>query len=159
MTAQVLVFNVFSEKDPHLNVVEWPSWQYYAKDNTLYFKYDQASNLWQQLELASELKSDLRHTVDWGKNCLVDFNVGKTQLVLFDRSNKAKIKKLFVSIFRSRLKHLFWRCRRQYFLNYSIKFLITFFIFLKFISCFSFWIRNKERKIENVRFCHVNQQS
>ena len=31
---------------------------------------DQASDLWQQLELASELKSDLsdlRDTVDWGK--------------------------------------------------------------------------------------------
>ena len=25
--------------------------------------------------------------MDWGKNCLVDFNAGKTQLALFDRSN------------------------------------------------------------------------
>ena len=41
-------------------------------------------NLWQQLELASELESDLRQTVDWGKKWLVDFNAGKTQLVLFD---------------------------------------------------------------------------
>ena len=31
----------------------------YAGDTTLYSKYDQASDLWQQLELASELKSDL----------------------------------------------------------------------------------------------------
>ena len=37
----------------------------YADDTTLYSKYDQASDLWQQLELASELESDLRHTVDW----------------------------------------------------------------------------------------------
>ena len=36
----------------------------YADDTTLYSKYDQASDLWQQLELASELKSDLRDTVD-----------------------------------------------------------------------------------------------
>ena len=36
--------------------------------------------------MASELESDLRDTVDWGKKWLVDFNVGKTQLVLFDRS-------------------------------------------------------------------------
>ena len=43
--------------------------------------------MWQQLELASELESDLRDTVDWGKKWLVDFNAGKTQLVLFDRSN------------------------------------------------------------------------
>ena len=40
-----------------------------------------------QLGLASELESDLRDTVDWGRKWLVDFNAGKTQLVLFDRSN------------------------------------------------------------------------
>ena len=31
----------------------------YANDTTLYSKCDQASDLWQQLELASELESDL----------------------------------------------------------------------------------------------------
>ena len=36
----------------------------------------------------SELESDLRNNVDWGKKWLVDFNAGKTQLVSFDRSNK-----------------------------------------------------------------------
>ena len=36
--------------------------------------------------MASELESDLRDTVDWGKKWLVDFNAEKTQLVLFDRS-------------------------------------------------------------------------
>ena len=59
----------------------------YADDTTLYSKCDQASDLWQQLELASELESDLRDTVDWGRKWLVDFNAGKTQLVLFDWSN------------------------------------------------------------------------
>ena len=59
----------------------------YADDTTLYSKCDRASDLWQQLELASELESDLRDTVDWGKKWLVDFNAGKTQLVSFDRSN------------------------------------------------------------------------
>ena len=59
----------------------------YADDTTLYSRCDRASNLWQQPELASELESDLRETVDWGKKWLVDFNAGKTQLVLFDRSN------------------------------------------------------------------------
>ena len=58
----------------------------YADDTTLYSKCDQASDLWQQLELASELESDLRDTVDWGRKWLVDFNAGKTQLVSFDRS-------------------------------------------------------------------------
>ena len=43
--------------------------------------------MWQQLELASELESDLRDTVDWSRKWLVDFNAGKTQLVAFDRSN------------------------------------------------------------------------
>ena len=59
----------------------------YADDTTLYSKCDRASDLWQQLELASELESDLRDTVDWGKKWLVDFNAGKTQLVSFDRSH------------------------------------------------------------------------
>ena len=39
----------------------------YADDTTLYSKCDQASDLWQQLELASELESDLRDTVDRGR--------------------------------------------------------------------------------------------
>ena len=59
----------------------------YADDTTLYSKCDQSSDLWQQLELASELESDLRDTVDWGRKWLIDFNVGKTQLLSFDRSN------------------------------------------------------------------------
>ena len=52
----------------------------YADDTTLYSKCDQASDLWQQLELASELESDLRDTVDWGRKWLVDFNAGKTHM-------------------------------------------------------------------------------
>ena len=59
----------------------------YADDTTVYSKCDQASDLWQQLVLVSELESELRDTVDWGRKWLVDFNAGKTQLVLFDRSN------------------------------------------------------------------------
>ena len=48
---------------------------------------DQASNMWQHLELVPELESDLRDTVDWGRKWPVDFNAGKTQLVSFDRSS------------------------------------------------------------------------
>ena len=58
-----------------------------ACDTTLYSKCDQASDLWEQFELASELESDLRDTVGWHKKWLVDFNGGKTQLVSFDRSD------------------------------------------------------------------------
>ena len=36
----------------------------YADDTTLYFKCDQPSDLWQQLELASELESDLEHNFE-----------------------------------------------------------------------------------------------
>ena len=56
--------------------------------DTLYSKCDQASDLWQHLELANELESDLRDTVDWDRKWLVDFNAGKTQQVCFDWSKK-----------------------------------------------------------------------
>ena len=59
----------------------------YADDTTLCSKCDQAPDLWQQLELAFELESDLRDTVDWGRKWLVDFNARRTQLVSFRRSN------------------------------------------------------------------------
>ena len=36
----------------------------YADDTTLYSKCDHASDLWQQLDFASEHNSDLRDTVD-----------------------------------------------------------------------------------------------
>ena len=39
----------------------------YADDTNLYSKCHQASDVGQQLELASVLESDLRNTVDWGK--------------------------------------------------------------------------------------------
>ena len=39
----------------------------YADDTTFYSKCDEASDLWQQLELASELESDIQDTVDWGR--------------------------------------------------------------------------------------------
>ena len=56
-------------------------WWYYSPP------CDQASDLQQQLELASELESDPQDTVYWGKKWTVDFNAGKTQLVLLDQSN------------------------------------------------------------------------
>ena len=60
---------------------------FYVDDTTLYSKCDQASDMWQQLELASELESNLRYIVDWDRKWLLDFNAGKTQLVSLDRSN------------------------------------------------------------------------
>ena len=40
----------------------------YAFDTILYSNSDQASDLWQQLELDSELESNLQDTVDWGRS-------------------------------------------------------------------------------------------
>ena len=37
----------------------------YADDTTLFSNCDQLSELWQQLQLAPELESDLQDTVDW----------------------------------------------------------------------------------------------
>ena len=59
----------------------------YTDGITLYSKSDKTSDLWQQLELTSELGSDLQDTVDLGRKWLVDFSAGKTRLVLFDWSN------------------------------------------------------------------------
>ena len=43
-------------------------------------KCDQAFDLWQKLQLAAELESHLRHTVDWGREWLE-----KLSLISFDR--------------------------------------------------------------------------
>ena len=50
-------------------------------------KWDQASDLQQQLELASELESNLQDTKDWGRKSLFDFNAVKTELIFFDWSD------------------------------------------------------------------------
>ena len=60
----------------------------YDDDTTFYSKCDQVSNLWQKLELASNLlESDIWDNVGWGMEWLVDFNAEKIQLVSFDLSN------------------------------------------------------------------------
>ena len=59
----------------------------YAGDSTLYSNCDQVSDLWQQLELASELECDQQETVVWVKKWLIDFSAGKTWLVVFDWSS------------------------------------------------------------------------
>ena len=48
----------------------------YADDTTVYSKCDQASDLWQQPELASELASDLQELGQKKNNTLVSRNVG-----------------------------------------------------------------------------------
>ena len=60
-----------------------------ASFSVLHFSYYTLMTflMMQQLELASELETDIRDTVDWDKKWLVDFIAGKTPLVLFDRSN------------------------------------------------------------------------
>ena len=58
----------------------------YADDTSLYSKCDHAYDLWQRLELVSELESDLRESVDWSRKWFVGFSAGKTRLVSFGRS-------------------------------------------------------------------------
>ena len=48
--------------------------------------------------MASELESDLQDTVDWGRKWLVDFNAGKTQLVLFDQSNNTGVNDVKIAV-------------------------------------------------------------
>ena len=52
----------------------------YADKTTLYSKCDQVSTLWQQLEMATELESDLRDIVNRGRKWLLGFNAGKFNL-------------------------------------------------------------------------------
>ena len=49
----------------------------YTDDTTLFSMCDQASDLRQQLELASELESYLRDTVDWARSGLLTSMLGK----------------------------------------------------------------------------------
>ena len=51
-----------------------------ADDTTLYSDCDEVSDLWQQLELASELESDLQEIVVWGRKWLV-LHVISTSLI------------------------------------------------------------------------------
>ena len=39
----------------------------YADGNTVYSKCDMVSDLWQQIELAAELESDLQDFMDWDR--------------------------------------------------------------------------------------------
>ena len=62
-----------------------------ADDTTFYSKCDEAFDLLQQLELASELESDLWDTVDQNRKWLVDFNAWKSQLVSFELSSNTGV--------------------------------------------------------------------
>lgn len=59
----------------------------YTDNTTLYSKRNHASDSWQQRELACQLNYDLRGTLVWSRKWLVNFNSGKTQLVIFDHLN------------------------------------------------------------------------
>ena len=59
----------------------------YPDDTTCQSKCDQVSDLWQQLEFVSELESDLRDTLGWGRKWPVDLNAEKTWLVSVDGFN------------------------------------------------------------------------
>ena len=56
----------------------------YPDDTIFYSQCDEASDLWQQLELASEFESDLCDTVGWGRK-----NARNIKLSPFDQSNNS----------------------------------------------------------------------
>ena len=58
----------------------------YAGDTTLYSKCNWASDLWQHLQLDSELELDLCNIVDWGRKWLFDFNAEKFSSKKFNAS-------------------------------------------------------------------------
>ena len=59
----------------------------YGEDTALYSRCDWVSYLWQQLQLISELECGLQSFVELSRKWLIDFNTGKTQLVLLDCLN------------------------------------------------------------------------
>ena len=52
----------------------------YTHETTILSKCEQTSYLQQHLQLFSELESDLRDTVDWGRKWLADFNARKNSI-------------------------------------------------------------------------------
>ena len=84
------------------------------------------------IQLASELQSDLRGTANWGSTWFVDFNPGKTQLVSFDQSNNtgAIDIKMDGSVLEERSS---FRCRGLLFLLNWIG-TLTLSLFLKLLS-------------------------
>ena len=52
-------------------LIMWFNSAIYADETALYFMCDKASDLWQQLELASQLESDVGDTVDWGRKLVL----------------------------------------------------------------------------------------
>ena len=52
---------------------------------------EQASELCQQVDLASELESNLRDTIDWERKLLLEFKAGKNLPVLFDWSHNSRV--------------------------------------------------------------------
>ena len=66
----------------------------YADDTTLCSKRNQTSDLWQQLELAPELESDLQDTVDWRRKWLnnVNSDYAQVQILLLACQRLAMLK-------------------------------------------------------------------
>ena len=82
----------------------------YAGNTTLLSKCNRAY-LWKHLELASEVESDLRDTVEFGWKWVVDVSAGKSQLVFFDGSNNCGaigVKIVILSVLKNHF--LKWLC-------------------------------------------------
>ena len=80
----------------------------WAAYTTLYCKYEQVCDLCQQPQFASERQSNLLNTIDCGMNWLIGFSAGRTQLVLFDRSNNSGAVDMKVDGSALEENHLLW---------------------------------------------------
>ena len=82
----------------------------YADNTTLLSKCNRAY-LWKHLELASEVESDLRDTVEFAWKWVVDVSAGKSQLVFLDGSNNCgaiDVKIVILSVLKNNF--LKWLC-------------------------------------------------
>ena len=73
------------------NNIQLMSFFQYIFMNFLLGLPEQASDLCQQVDLASELESNLRDTKDWERKLLLEFNAGKNLPVLFDWSHNSRV--------------------------------------------------------------------
>ena len=87
----------------------------YADDITLFSKSDQASDLLQQLELASELESDLQDTCVW-TGTGIGLLISMLEKLLFDWSNNTGATDVKIDVSVLEKKSSFKACV-QYFLS------------------------------------------
>ena len=81
-----------------------------ADDTTLYFRCGPTFGVWQQLELTSELESDLEDTLGLSRKRFVDSNMVETQLFPFNHSDNCSATNLKMKGYEKFMKNHLLRC-------------------------------------------------